>query len=233
MHDAYKSILEAFIHSGIFNDAKINIKWIDTELLETSKDIDDSFKNVDGILVPGGFGDRGIEGKIISATYARENNIPFFGICLGMQCAVIDFARNVCRMSDANSTEFNLKTSYPVIDLMNSQKDIKDKGATMRLGQYSCNVSKNTNTHQAYNENIIYERHRHRYEFNNEYREALCKAGLVISGLNKELDLVEIIEIKDHPWFVGAQFHPELKSRIVNVHPLFKNFIAASIKNKK
>ena len=233
LHDAYKSILEAFIHSGIFNDAKINIKWIDTELLETSKDINNTFKNIDGILVPGGFGDRGIEGKIISATYARENNIPFFGICLGMQCAVIDFSRNVCKMTDANSTEFNLKTSYPVIDLMNSQKDVSKKGATMRLGQYSCDVLKNTKTHQAYNEKIIYERHRHRYEFNNEYREVLCKSGLVISGLNKELDLVEIIEIKDHPWFVGVQFHPELKSRIVNVHPLFKNFIAASIKNKK
>ena len=183
--------------------------------------------------MPGGFGDRGIEGKIISATYARENNIPFFGICLGMQCAVIDFARNVCNMTDANSTEFNLKTSYPVIDLMNSQKDVSKKGATMRLGQYSCDVVNNTKTHQAYNEKIIYERHRHRYEFNNEYRDVLCKAGLVISGLNKELDLVEIIEIKDHPWFVGVQFHPELKSRIVNVHPLFKNFISASIKNKK
>jgi len=233
LHDAYKSILEAFIHSGIFNDAKINIKWIDTELLETSTDLNNSFKNIDGILVPGGFGDRGIEGKIISATYARENNIPFFGICLGMQCAVIDFARNVCKMTDANSTEFNLKTSYPVIDLMNSQKDVSKKGATMRLGQYSCDVVNNTKTYQAYNEKIIYERHRHRYEFNNEYREVLCKAGLVISGLNKELDLVEIIEIKDHPWFVGVQFHPELKSRIVNVHPLFKNFISASIKNKK
>ena len=233
LHDAYKSILEAFIHSGIYNDAKINIKWIDTESLETSKDINNSFKNIDGILVPGGFGDRGIEGKITSATYARENNIPFFGICLGMQCAVIDFARNVCKMTDANSTEFNLKTSYPVIDLMNSQKDVSQKGASMRLGQYSCDVLKNTKTHQAYNEKIIYERHRHRYEFNNEYREVLCNAGLVISGLNNELDLVEIIEIKDHPWFVGVQFHPELKSRIVNVHPLFKNFIAASIKNKK
>tara|TARA_B100002052_G_scaffold279800_1_gene287384 strand:- start:5111 stop:6730 length:1620 start_codon:yes stop_codon:yes gene_type:complete len=233
LHDAYKSILEAFIHSGIYNDAKINIKWIDTESLETSKDINNSFKNIDGILVPGGFGDRGIEGKITSATYARENNIPFFGICLGMQCAVIDFARNVCKMTDANSTEFNLKTSYPVIDLMNSQKDVSQKGASMRLGQYSCDILKNTKTHQAYNEKIIYERHRHRYEFNNEYREVLCNAGLVISGLNNELDLVEIIEIKDHPWFVGVQFHPELKSRIVNVHPLFKNFIAASIKNKK
>ncbi len=233
LHDAYKSILEAFIHSGIYNDAKINIKWIDTESLETSKDINNSFKNIDGILVPGGFGDRGIEGKITSATYARENNIPFFGICLGMQCAVIDFARNVCKMTDANSTEFNLKTSYPVIDLMNSQKDVSQKGASMRLGQYSCDILKNTKTHQAYNEKIVYERHRHRYEFNNEYREVLCNAGLVISGLNNELDLVEIIEIKDHPWFVGVQFHPELKSRIVNVHPLFKNFIAASIKNKK
>ena len=232
LHDAYKSILEAFIHSGIFNDAKINIQWVDTELLEKNMDFKNSFKGVDGILIPGGFGDRGIEGKIMSAQYSRENNIPFLGICLGMQCAVIEFARNICSMKDANSTEFNQDTKYPVIDLMHSQKGVKDKGATMRLGQYSCNLSKDSNAYNAYKENDINERHRHRYEFNNKYRDQLKKSGLSISGVNKKLDLVEIIEYKNHNWFVGVQFHPELKSRIVEVHPLFKDFIAATIKYK-
>ncbi len=232
LHDAYKSILEAFIHSGIFNDAKINIKWVDTELLEKNIDFKNSFDGVDGILIPGGFGDRGIEGKIMSAQYSRENNIPFLGICLGMQCAVIEFARNICKMKNANSTEFNQDTKYPVIDLMHSQKGIKDKGATMRLGKYACNLSKNSNAYNAYNKNNINERHRHRYEFNNKYRDQLKKSGLSISGINKKLDLVEIIEYKNHNWFVGVQFHPELKSRIVKVHPLFKDFIAAAIKYK-
>ena len=232
LHDAYKSILEAFIHSGIFNDSKINIKWVDTELLEQDMNFEKSFNNVDGILIPGGFGDRGIEGKIMSAQYARENNIPFLGICLGMQCAVIEFARNICDMKDANSTEFNQQTPFPVIDLMHSQKNIKDKGATMRLGKYSCSISKDTNTYSAYKETNIDERHRHRYEFNNQYREQLQKSGLSIAGINKKLDLVEIIEIKNHNWFVGVQFHPELKSRIVKVHPLFEDFIAAAIKYK-
>ena len=231
LHDAYKSILEAFIHSGIENDAKVNIKWIDTEKLEKDKDFK-KFNNIDGILIPGGFGDRGIEGKIMSAQYARENNIPFLGICLGMQCAVIEFARNKCNLKNANSTEFNKKTSYPVIDLMPAQKKIKDKGATMRLGKYSCVLSKKTASYNAYNQININERHRHRYEFNNKYRESLKKAGLIISGINKKLDLVEIIELKDHNWFVGVQFHPELKSRIVNVHPLFRDFISAAIKFK-
>ncbi len=232
LHDAYKSILEAFIHSGIFNDSKINIKWVDTELLEKDIDFKNSFDGVDGILIPGGFGDRGIEGKIMSAQYSRENNIPFLGICLGMQCAVIEFARNICKMKNANSTEFNQDTKYPVIDLMHSQKGIKDKGATMRLGKYACNLSKNSNAYNAYNKNNINERHRHRYEFNNKYRDQLKKSGLSISGINKKLDLVEIIEYKNHNWFVGVQFHPELKSRIVKVHPLFKDFIAAAIKYK-
>ena len=232
LHDAYKSILEAFIHAGIFNDAKINIKWVDTELLEKDMDFENSFNGVDGILIPGGFGDRGIEGKIMSAQYSRENNIPFLGICLGMQCAVIEFARNICSMKDANSTEFNKNTSYPVIDLMHSQKDVKDKGATMRLGKYSCELSKGSNAYSAYKKNNINERHRHRYEFNNQYREQLKKSGLSISGINKKLNLVEIIENKNHNWFVGVQFHPELKSRIVEVHPLFKDFVAAAIKHK-
>ena len=191
-----------------------------------------SFNNVDGILIPGGFGDRGIEGKIMSAQYARENNIPFLGICLGMQCAVIEFARNICDMKDANSTEFNQETPFPVIDLMHSQKNIKDKGATMRLGKYSCTISKDTNTYNAYKTTNIDERHRHRYEFNNQYREQLQNSGLSIAGINEKLDLVEIIEIKNHNWFVGVQFHPELKSRIVKVHPLFEDFIEAAIKYK-
>tara|TARA_Y100001936_G_scaffold253596_1_gene319255 strand:+ start:377 stop:2005 length:1629 start_codon:yes stop_codon:yes gene_type:complete len=231
LHDAYKSILEAFIHAGIYNDAKVNVKWIDTEELEQTMDFK-KFNDIDGILIPGGFGNRGIEGKILSVQYAREHNIPFLGICLGMQCAVIEFARNVCNLKKSNSTEFDEKTKVPVIDLMLSQKKIKDKGATMRLGKYSCSLSKSSNAYTAYKAATINERHRHRYEFNNKYRDVLKKKGLLITGVNKKLDLVEIVEIKNHNWFVGVQFHPELKSRIVKVHPLFKDFISATIKFK-
>jgi CTP synthase len=231
LHDAYKSILEAFIHSGIDNDAKVNIKWIDTEQFEKEMNFK-VFDGIDGILIPGGFGYRGIEGKITATQYARENNIPFLGICLGMQCAVIDFARNVCNLKKSNSTEFDLRTNHPVIDLMPSQKKIIDKGATMRLGKYSCTLSKRSYAYQAYGKININERHRHRYEVNNRYKKQLEKKGLSITGINKKLDLVEIVEIKDHNWFVGVQFHPELKSRIVNVHPLFKDFISAAIKFK-
>jgi len=232
LHDAYKSILEAFIHSGIKNDAKVNVKWIDTEQLEKDMNFEKQFNNIDGILIPGGFGDRGIEGKIMAAQHARENNVPFLGICLGMQCAVIEFARNVCNLKDSNSTEFKPKTKFPVIDLMPAQKKIKDKGATMRLGKYSCSISKKSNTYNAYGKTNINERHRHRYEVNNRYRNNLKKNGLSITGINKKLDLVEIVEIKEHNWFVGVQFHPELKSRVVKVHPLFKDFISAAIKFK-
>ena len=232
LHDAYKSILEAFIHSGIENDAKVNVKWIDTEQLEKNMDFEKQFHNIDGILIPGGFGHRGIEGKIMATQYARENNIPFLGICLGMQCAVIEFARNICNLKQANSVEFDSKTKSPVINLMPSQKKIKDKGATMRLGKYSCSISKKSNTYKAYGKQNINERHRHRYEVNNKYRNSLKKNGLSITGINKKLDLVEIVEIKDHNWFIGVQFHPELKSRIVKVHPLFKDFISAAIKFK-
>ena len=231
LHDAYKSILEAFIHSGIDNDAKVNVKWIDTEQFE--KDMNFKiFDGVDGILIPGGFGYRGIEGKIIATQYARENNIPFLGICLGMQCAVIEFARNICNLKKSNSTEFDLRNNHPVIDLMPAQKKVIDKGATMRLGKYSCTLSKKSKAFQAYGKININERHRHRYEVNNRYKKQLEKQGLSITGTNKKLDLVEIVEIKDHNWFVGVQFHPELKSRIVNVHPLFKDFISAAIKFK-
>ena len=231
LHDAYKSILEAFIHSGIKNKAKINIKWVDTEALEKdTNNIDDIFSDVDGILIPGGFGNRGIEGKILASKYARENNIPFLGICLGLQCAVIDFARHVSDLKNANSTEFKRRLKFPVIDLMPKQKKIKNKGATMRLGSYSCDLEKGSLAYKAYKETSIYERHRHRYEVNDKFIRKLKKDGLVISGKNKKLNLVEVIEVKGHPWFVGVQFHPELKSRIVKVHPLFKDFIASAIK---
>jgi len=231
LHDAYKSILEALIHAGVENISKVNIKWVDTEKLESNKDnIDDYFKGVNGIIIPGGFGDRGIEGKILSSKYARENNIPFLGICLGLQCAVIDFARHVCNFKDANSTEFKSKIKYPVIDLMNNQKSVNKKGATMRLGSYACNVKAKTKAYSAYEKQIINERHRHRYEVNNNFINQLQDKGLIISGMNKKLNLVEMIELKEHPWFVGVQFHPELQSRVLRAHPLFKDFIAAAIK---
>ncbi len=230
LHDAYKSILEAFIHAGIKNNVEVNVKWIDTEKLEKSKELEKIFFDVDGILIPGGFGDRGIEGKILSSKFARENNIPFFGICLGLQCAIIDFARNKCNLKNANSTEFDRKTVKPVVDLMYGQKRVKSKGATMRLGSYKCNIKSGTKAYKAYKKKIIYERHRHRFEVNNKFVKILESSGLVLSGINKKLNLVEIIEIKDHPWFLGVQFHPELKSRIVDVHPLFSDFIFAADK---
>lgn len=229
LHDAYKSILEAFIHAGVENHARVNVKWVDTEVLENNGNLASAFAGIDGILIPGGFGDRGIEGKIMSAGYARENNIPFLGICLGLQCAVIEFARNVCGLGNADSTEFNSETEYPVVDIMDDQKKVKSKGATMRLGAYACTVKTHTKTYDAYEQELIYERHRHRYEVNNGYRKPLEHSGLVFSGINSDLDLVEMIEIPDHPWFVGVQFHPELKSRILKAHPLFREFIAAAV----
>ncbi|OUW60823.1 MAG: CTP synthase [bacterium TMED198] len=232
LQDAYKSIVEAFIHAGIANSSKVEVKWVDTEKIDTIESASKELSDVDGVLIPGGFGNRGIEGKILSSRYARENNIPFFGICLGLQCAVIDFARNECGMEGANSSEFDGKTKYPVIDIMSSQKSIKKKGATMRLGSYGCNLTGKSKVYAAYGKRKIYERHRHRFEFNNKYRSKLEAKGLVVSGTNKELNLVEIVEVKSHPWFVATQFHPELKSRVVNVHPLFKDFVGASIKRK-
>ena len=233
--DAYKSVLEAFIHAGVENDARVNVNWVATEDVKSDKEAERIFGNMDGILILPGFGSRGSEGKILSCKYARQNNVPFLGICLGLQCAVIEFARNVCRLKGANSTEFDKKARYPVIDLMESQRAIKRKGGTMRLGAYDCKIETGTKTFSAYRKKNISERHRHRWEVNNRYRDRLEKNGLKISGINEELNLVEIIELPDHPWYVAGQFHPELKSRVSKAHPLFREFIKASVKhlNKK
>ncbi len=227
-HDAYKSIVEALIHGGAMNDSRINIKWIQSDFL-TKKNVAATLQNVSGILVAPGFGDRGINGKLAAVTYARENDIPFFGICLGMQCAVIEFAKNCAGLEEANSTEFDEKTPYPVIDYMPDQRNITDKGGTMRLGKYECKLSMNTHSREAYQTDLIEERHRHRFEVNNELRERLAESGLIIAGINPERDLVEIIEIESHPWFVGVQFHPELKSTVNEPHPLFVSFIGAAL----
>ena len=231
--DSYKSVLESFVHAGVENSARVNIKWVKTDKITNNKSANRQFKDVDGILILPGFGFRGSEGKILSSKYARENNIPFLGICLGMQCAIIDFARHVCGLKGANSTEFNKRTKQPVIDLMESQKAIKIKGGTMRLGAYDCTIKAGTKTYSAYRSKKISERHRHRYEVNNRYKNRLEKAGMVISGVNDSLGVVEIIEISDHPWFVAGQFHPELKSRVNKAHPLFREFIKASKKHSK
>ena len=231
--DAYKSVLEAFIHAGVENDARVNVHWIATENIKTNAAVEKEFADIDGILLLPGFGSRGSEGKILSCKYARENNVPFLGICLGLQCAVIDFARNVCGLKDANSTEFDKKTPYPVIDLMESQRAIKRKGGTMRLGSYSCDIKPKTGTAREYRKKHITERHRHRWEVNNRYRNRLENHGLVVSGINTELNLVEIIEYPDHPWFIASQFHPELKSRLNSAHPLFRGFIGAAITYNK
>lgn len=227
--DAYASVAESLRHAGISHETAIKIKWVNAEELETHE-LDEYLSDVDGILVPGGFGDRGIEGKISAIQYAREKLIPFLGICLGMQCAVIEFARNMAAMKRANSSEFDLATPYPVIDLLPEQKDIEAKGGTMRLGLYPCKLEEESFSMKAYQDEIIYERHRHRYEFNNEFREKLQAQGLLISGTSPDGRLVEIVEIKDHPWFVGTQFHPEFKSRPNRAHPLFRDFIGAAVK---
>ena len=226
--DSYKSVLEAFVHAGVENNSRVNIRWVQTDSIKNKMAARKAFSDVNGILILPGFGSRGGEGKIYSAGYARENKIPFLGICLGLQCAVIDFARNVCGLKNANSTEFNKKTKYPVIDLMESQRAIKIKGGTMRLGAYDCEIKSGTRTYAAYRKKKISERHRHRYEVNNRFRSRLEKNGLIFSGINSELGVVEAIEIKGHPWFVAGQFHPELKSRVNKAHPLFREFIRAS-----
>ncbi len=226
--DSYKSLNEALKHGGIANQAAVKLKFFDSEELETAADVSTVLIGIDGILVPGGFGNRGIEGKIRAITYARENQIPYFGICLGMQLAVIEFARNVCGLKKATSTEFDPQTPDPVIDLMEEQKAVMIKGASMRLGAYPCELEKGTHAFAAYGEKSIMERHRHRYEFNNAYLERLTTKGLVISGICPQGSLVEIVELKKHPWFLGCQFHPEFKSRPHQPHPLFSQFIKAS-----
>ncbi|MBI5183918.1 MAG: CTP synthase [Nitrospinae bacterium] len=231
LKESYKSLNEAIIHGGIENNATVNIDWIDAEEIER-RGPETLLSNVDGILIPGGFGRRGIEGKISAIQYARENKIPFFGICLGMQCAVIEFARNVGNLKEANSSEFAPDTPHPVIDLLSDQDAKGDKGGTMRLGAYPCQLKKNSFAYKAYGKREIYERHRHRYEFNNKYRLQMEEAGLSISGISPDGNLVEIIEIEDHPWFIGGQFHPEFKSSPMNPHPLFREFIKMAIENR-
>lgn len=226
LQDAYKSISEAFVHAGAENNVRVNLKWIRAEDLEVDGP-EEYLKDVDGMLVPGGFGERGIEGKISAIRYVRENGIPFFGICLGLQCAVIEYARSVCRLRGASSTEFK-QSKFNVIDLMTEQKGVKNLGGTMRLGAYPCIVQKGTQAFIAFKKELIYERHRHRYEVNNAFRKTLSDNGMVFSGVSPDGQLVEMIELPDHPWFVGVQFHPELRSRAVRAHPLFREFIRAA-----
>ncbi|MFZ4395072.1 MAG: CTP synthase [Kiritimatiellia bacterium] len=232
LRDSYKSIYEAITHGGIASRVSVKIRSVESEDIEKSGAAA-MLKGVHGVLVPGGFGDRGIEGKIAAVQYARENRIPFFGICLGMQCATIEFARNVCGFADANSTEFNAQTAHPVIDLMTEQRLVTDKGGTMRLGACPCHLQPGTRAQAAYAQENVQERHRHRYEFNNRFREELTARGLVVSGVCEERGLVEIVELPDHPWFVGCQFHPEFQSTPVEPHPLFASFLAAACQQRK
>jgi CTP synthase len=231
LKDAYKSINEAFIHGGASNEAKVNVRYVKAESL-TGADCEDKFKDVDGILVAPGFGSRGIEGKIVAIRYARENKIPFLGICLGMQCAVIEYARNVLGYEGAHSTEMDADTKFPVIDLMEEQKNIDNLGGTMRLGAYDCELKEGFKAYEAYQRKLVRERHRHRYEFNNRYRDDFEKSGMKMTGKNPQKDLVEIVEIEDHPWFMGVQFHPEYKSTVAQPHPLFVSFVKEALKHK-
>jgi len=227
--ESYKSLSEALIHGGIANDSRVNLTYVDSEAIERHG-VNGIFDAVDGILVPGGFGERGSEGKIAAIRYAREQKLPFFGICLGMQMAVVEFARNVCNLEGAYSSEFREDAKNPVIHIMEEQKKVKGKGGTMRLGAYPCRLAKDSLARRIYGQEDINERHRHRFEFNNGYRKQLEKCGLVLAGINPEADLVEVVELKDHPWFLGCQFHPEFKSRPMEPHPLFESFIGASMK---
>ncbi len=230
--DAYKSIAESFVHAGAANECKVHVKWISSETID-DKNAKRVLKGLHGLLVAPGFGERGIEGKISAIRYVRENKIPFFGICLGMQCAVIEFSRNVLDLKTAASTEINPKTKHPIIDLMEDQKSITAKGGTMRLGAYACDLKKGSKVYQAYGKLHISERHRHRYEFNNSYKKQIENAGMIATGINPKSKLVEIMELNDHPWFVGTQFHPELKSTVQNPHPLFVNFVKSTVTFKK
>ncbi|MFZ3373102.1 MAG: CTP synthase, partial [Desulfitobacteriaceae bacterium] len=226
--DAYLSVAEALRHAGTELGAKVQVRWVNAEELESAS-AKEYLKGVDGILVPGGFGNRGIEGKIEAIRFAREEKVPFLGICLGMQCAVIEFARHVCGMAGANSTEFDADSAYPVIDILPEQKDIEDKGGTMRLGLSPAKLLVNSKAFETYQDEVIYERHRHRYEVNNQFRNELEEAGLRFSGTSPDGRLVEIIEYPDHPWFIASQFHPEFKSRPNRPHPLFREFIKAAL----
>ena len=232
LRDAYLSVAEALKHAGIANEVAVEIGWIHSEMIE-EHNVSEVLAGYDGILVPGGFGFRGVEGKILATQYARENQIPFFGVCLGMQMAVVEFARNILGYSDAHSSELNGLTAYPVIDLMSEQHDLEDMGGTMRLGLYPCKLKQDSLAFAAYGEALIYERHRHRYEFNNTYREAFLSNGFILSGLSPDERLVEIIELPNHPWFLAVQFHPEFKSRPTHAHPLFRDFIKASKNHQK
>ncbi len=231
LKDAYKSILESFVHAGASNQAKVNIRLVHSELIE-EKGAEKLLQGVSGILVAPGFGNRGIEGKISAVRYARENNIPFLGICLGMQCAVIEYARNVLGHKDAHSTEFNEKTSFPVIDIMEDQKKISGLGGTMRLGAYPCKIKSDSTAFDTYKKLDFSERHRHRFEFNNQYLAQFEKSGMIATGINPKENLVEIVEVKDHPWFMGVQFHPEYKSTVANPHPVFVTFVKAALAKK-
>jgi CTP synthase len=226
LKDAYKSIGEALLHGGLANDAKVAVRYLDVE----DKTLETQLQQVDGILIPGGFGDRGVEGKIAVAKFARERQIPFFGICLGMQCAVIEVARHLAKLPRAHSTEFFPRTPSPVVSRMEEQKKVTQMGGTMRLGVYPCRVKPGSAAHRAYRHETVNERHRHRYELNNKYRRALEKAGLRVVGEYRKLHLAEIVELKNHPWYVAVQFHPELKSRPLRPHPLFRDFIAAALR---
>ncbi len=232
LHDAYLSVAEALRHAGYWCGAKVNVLWTDSETV-TEETVGEILKNADGILVPGGFGNRGIEGKIVAAKYAREHDIPYLGICLGMQVAVIEFARNVCGLADANSGEFDPDCKHKVIDFLPDQSDSVDKGGTLRLGAYPCHVKENTKLAECYGEPVIFERHRHRYEFNNDYRDLLSEKGLVIGGTSPDGYIVETVELDDKKFFVGVQFHPEFKSRPNKPHPLFKGLVSAALANKK
>jgi CTP synthase len=232
LRDAYKSIIEAFIHAGALNDARVETEWISADDLKDGQGIA-GLDQIHGLLVPGGFGERGIEGKLKAIQYVREKGIPFFGICLGLQCAVIEFARHVGGMEGANSREFNAETPYPVIDFQPGQKDIQRMGGTMRLGAYPCDISEGSLVFQIYGQNRVHERHRHRFEVNNEYRAQLGRAGMRFSGICPEGDLVEVIELPGHPWFIGVQYHPELRSRAASPHPLFVAFVRAAVRHSE
>jgi CTP synthase len=232
LHDSYKSITESFIHAGASNKVKVKVKWVHSEDLR-DENTEEIFKDVDGILVAPGFGTRGITGKLRAVQYARENKVPFLGICLGMQCAVIEYARNVLGLKDAHSIELDAETKNPVINLMEDQKNVEDFGGTMRLGAYDCKLSAGSKVYKAYNEEVIEERHRHRYEFNSAYLDQLTDAGLKPTGVNPKTGLVEVVEIEDHPWFVGVQYHPEYKSSVLKPHPLFVAFVNAVKENNK